>query len=105
MAPLYMCAECQVEMRCKTNEVYVIEKATFGPCNVWSADLWQCPQCGHKTIAGFGLEPLAEHYQDRFEGILAKARDSGQYYVYQHEVKLKKEAIEREVKSVEPDLS
>lgn len=106
MPPLHVCAECQVEMRCKTNEVYVVEMADFGPYKVWSADLWNCPECGHLTITGFGVECIAEHYQDPFEGILAKARASGQcYYAYPHALKLKKQAIEREVKSAEPDPS
>jgi hypothetical protein len=94
MAPHYVCAECEIEMRPKTNCVYVIEMATFGPYKVWEADLWRCPNCGHETIAGFALEPLAEHYEDRFQEILKTAKHSGRcYYAYQHSVK---EEIERE---------
>lgn len=76
MAPYYVHAKCKTQMRCKKNEVYVIEVATFGPAAIWSADLWACPVCGEEMIAGFGLKPIIEHYQDGFDEALEKAKAS-----------------------------
>jgi len=67
-------------MRCKKNEVYVIEVATFGPAAIWSADLWACPTCNERMIAGFGLNPIAEHYEENFAAHLANAKGSDHAY-------------------------
>lgn len=91
MAPLYVCAECQnshvtheialgVEMIPEKNHIYVIEMADFGPYKVWFADLWRCPKCGHKVIAGFGLKCVSQHYQDNFQAVLERAQASGEIY-------------------------
>lgn len=91
MAPYYVCAECDIryepkrsasatEMRPRKNGVYVIEMADFGPYKVWLADLWECPKCGHQTIAGFGIEALAEHYEAKFQGVLEMAKTSDHAY-------------------------
>lgn len=91
MAPFYVCAKCNIkyepknnisatEMRPKKNGVHVIEMADFGPYKVWLADLWECPKCRHRVIAMFGLEPLAEHYEDNFAGILEMAKASDHVY-------------------------
>lgn len=93
MVPFYVCAKCEnkyvprttglgTEMRPETNGVYVIEMADFGPYKVWLADLWVCPKCGHKTIAGFGLVAIAEHYQDGFAKTLEIAEASNAVYYY-----------------------
>jgi len=91
MAPFYVCAKCEnkyvprttglgSELRPEKNHVYVIEMADFGPYKVWFADLWMCPKCGHKVIAGFALECIAEHYQDGFREVLEKAKASANVY-------------------------
>lgn len=80
MAPYYACAKCNTVMRCEKNEVYVIEMADFGPYKIWFADLWICPGCGNEVIAGFAVEPLAEHYEDHFQKWLARAEASDYCY-------------------------
>ena len=91
MAPYYVCAKCDIryepknnrsatEMRPKKNGVYVIEMADFGPYKVWLADLWECPRCAYQVIGGFGLEPLAEHYEDSFAKHLETAKASDHVY-------------------------
>jgi len=30
---------------------------------LWSGDLLECPECGLRIVARFGMKPLAEHYQ------------------------------------------
>jgi hypothetical protein len=89
MAPFYVCAKCEnehvpsglgSEMKPERNGVYVIEMADFGPYKIWMADLWICPKCGHKVIAGFGVTCIVEHYQPNFAGWLESARASGAVY-------------------------
>ena len=80
MAPYYVHPKCKTQMRCKKNEVYVIEVATFGPAAIWSADLWACPTCNERMIAGFGISPIAEHYQPGFEELLEKVKASDHVY-------------------------
>jgi hypothetical protein len=36
------------------------------PYKIWAADLWECPDCGHQVILGYGVHAIAEHYQDGF---------------------------------------
>jgi hypothetical protein len=36
------------------------------PYRLWNADEWVCPSCGVKVITGFGLSPVAEHWDDGF---------------------------------------
>jgi hypothetical protein len=43
-----------------------------GSYRLWSADLWICPDCGHKIISGFGKGPIAEHYQSNYDDVLAQ---------------------------------
>jgi len=44
------------------------------PYKVWEADLWECPECHHQLITGFGMRPLSEHYKDDFEKLSATAK-------------------------------
>lgn len=87
MSPYYVCAMCNklyepkgTEMRPKKNGVYVIEMAEFGPYKVWLSDLWECPKCGHQVIAGFGIEPVAEHFEEKFAKALETAKASTHVY-------------------------
>ena len=68
----YICVKCQKQMRPEKNGVFVLEKADFGPYQIWHADLWKCPQCEVEIIAGFGARPYAEHYEPGFTGFLEK---------------------------------
>lgn len=79
--PLYVCI-CGKHMKCKTNEVYGLEMATFGPAALWYGDLWECPECGHQLVTGFGQQPIREHYEEDFEQLLALARESGECYEF-----------------------
>lgn len=87
MAPYYVCPNCGSgedqrgkQMFPKRNGVYVIEMAKFGPYKVWMADLWECPRCAYQVIAGFGLNALAEHYQQPFQEVLERAKASDHVY-------------------------
>ena len=58
-----VCAPCQVEMHPEKNGVGVLDMADYGPVNLWDADLWECPKCGHQIVSGFGNNPLHYHYE------------------------------------------
>jgi len=71
-----VCAACQVDMRPKMNGVGVLDMASFGPCNLWDADLWECPKCELQIVAGFGSNPVSGHYEgDRFERLIQSYRE------------------------------
>lgn len=44
---MYICVECQKEMRCDKNSV----GANFGHGHVYPADRFKCPKCGHRILA------------------------------------------------------
>jgi len=66
-----VCAPCQVEMEPERNGVGVVDYADFGPVNLWDADLWECPKCGHQIVTGFGGGPISRHYEEeRFQRLI-----------------------------------
>ena len=66
-----VCAACQVDMRPECNGVGVLDMADFGPCDLWDADLWECPKCGQQIVSGFGSNPISRHYEgDRFTNLV-----------------------------------
>ena len=63
---------CGRFMRVKQNAVTVEEQLEDGsPYKLWTADLWECVECGVEVVTGFGQAPIAEHYQPTY----AAARD------------------------------
>jgi hypothetical protein len=73
--PKLVCTKCQTELLPKTNEVIVVETASFGPYKVWSADLWKCPGCGYEIVAGFADVPIRQdHYMPDFPEWLEKVK-------------------------------
>ena len=83
--PKMVCVTCEVELKPLENSVLVIEMASFGPYKVWNADVWKCPKCFHKTVAGFGNSPIHEHYEDGFAEWLETEKASGRRIVYDRE--------------------
>ena len=62
----YLCG-CGRFMRPKTVGVTVEELLEDGsPYKLWKADLFECDECGVEIIAGFGMSPLAEHWQGNY---------------------------------------
>jgi hypothetical protein len=58
-------------MRPRKNGVYVLVlDADQRPYQIWHGDLWECPACKHRSIFGWGQNPIAEHYEDSFKGWL-----------------------------------
>ena len=48
------------------------EPENWKPYKIWAGDLWECPECGHETIAGVGWNPVSEHYLPDFPSLLEK---------------------------------
>lgn len=78
-----VCVPCRRFFRMKKSGFYFIEgmPAPGGPRNpepgtaqpenwqpykLWTGDKWECEGCGAQILAGFGREPIAEHYQPDF---------------------------------------
>jgi hypothetical protein len=91
--PKPACVRCQCFYRPKTNGVSVEERMPvrpdflppeqemrgrrfpehWQPYKVWMADLWECPDCGHQLVAGYGGRPIAEDWESSFEAERALA--------------------------------
>lgn len=75
---MLVCVSCKKFYRPKKNGVVVEEGMPFGPGTIghaggmwvpyklWMADLLKCNHCGHEIIAGFGREPISEHYREDY---------------------------------------
>ncbi len=63
----YFCVPCKTMLRPRKNDVCVhITDNDGSNWKLWQADLWECPDCGHQSLLGFGQQAWAEHYQDDF---------------------------------------
>jgi len=62
-----VCVKCQVEMTPEKNGVGLLDMASFGPYQLWDADLWKCPACDYEIVVGFGANAIAEHYEENFQ--------------------------------------
>jgi len=58
-----VCVGCKETMFCKEDGVRVID--TGG--KVWSADLWECKNCGQQVTRGYGNEPIVMSHEERFD--------------------------------------
>lgn len=61
--PRPACAKCGIEYRPETNDVVVELMASFGSYQLWCADLWKCPICGHLLLTGYGQRAWAQHFE------------------------------------------
>jgi hypothetical protein len=69
----FLCVPCGRFMSPARNSVTVEELLEDGgPYKLWSADLWECAECGNAVIGGFGTEPLAEHYESIYAAVRAR---------------------------------
>lgn len=91
--PKMVCIGCEVELRCEKNGVTVAElfQGNSKIYKLWSADIWECPRCGGKVVAGFAQEPFREHFSVRMdertcEQALEKIKKEGGTVVYSKEV-------------------
>jgi len=69
----YACVPCQTYLRPRKNEIVVLETDDkHRPYKIWLADLWECPDCGHQVILGYGLHHISEHYEPDFDRYLKR---------------------------------
>lgn len=75
--PKPICMTCKKFYRPKKNGVVVEEGMPIGyptmgvstkweSYKLWRGDLWECHQCGHQIVVGFGNIPMAEHYEPHY---------------------------------------
>ena len=85
--PKIVCYQCHVEYKIEKAGAVVVDmfRQPPQPYCIWSCDAWKCPGCGHTVIAGFGGQPMAEHFQARFPAALDEAKKSGKWLVYNYE--------------------
>ena len=71
-----VCRACQIEMHPEHNGVGVLDMSDYGPDDLWEADLWKCPKCGHEIVSGFGSSPISSHYKgEQFQELVQAYRD------------------------------
>jgi len=67
-----VCVKCKLELHPETNGVGVLDLNENGePYELYDADLWKCPGCGMEVVGGFGRGPIASHFEDNFEKMIA----------------------------------
>jgi len=83
--PKPVCVPCQRFFRVEKNGFWLIEGAptharalpgteelgSWKPYKIWMGDKWKCHGCGAEIVVGFGLEPVAEQHEEKFERMLA----------------------------------
>jgi hypothetical protein len=73
--PKLVCCQCKVHLRPEKNGNIFIETFSSGaPGLIWDSDRWKCPGCGVEILAGFGREPIKEHWQEGFDTVLAAVK-------------------------------
>jgi len=76
-----ICVKCEIELRPKKNGVFLEETRHYDlPYKIWHADLLECPSCGFQIITGFGRDPSAEHFEDKYEVLKARV----EFYCREH---------------------
>lgn len=64
-----VCVPCARFFKVEKNGVTFEEGFGDGrgkPYKLWMADLYQCPKCGTRVIAGLGHGPVAEHHEPHY---------------------------------------
>lgn len=67
-----ICPACHVQM--KTTKIgQPVELMTVdGPYQLFMADQYGCPKCGHEVISSLGPAPISEHYRPEYPEIRAR---------------------------------
>ena len=75
--PGYACVPCKTYFRPRKNDIRALQTMDDAgkPYKIWCADLWECPDCGHQIIAGYGKTHISEHYQPDFAECLEKSAE------------------------------
>lgn len=74
-----ICISCGKRRFAKRNGVKVIEYFDVShkeAYRIWSADLFECPNCASRAVSGFSPRPTDEQFQPDFATNLQKAKES-----------------------------
>ena len=79
-----ICFKCGKRMSAKTNGVVAEEMMTISdnegnkseqPYKLWSADLWECKECGQQVLVGFAQQPIFESFKkNKYEEVRNKIK-------------------------------
>ena len=72
--PRPVCVCCRKEMRCSKNGRAVLTTTDGNPYQLWEGDEYECRECGHRVVVGFGLQPIAEHFEEKMKPWLERER-------------------------------
>lgn len=83
--PKIVCTPCQQTYRVDNNSIVVVTYAQETPYQLWFADEWKCPTCGHRVVSGFGDNPIWRREDGDFDNVLASYEKS---WIIRHEHEL-----------------
>jgi hypothetical protein len=68
LMPGPVCVACGLFFKNRRNGVVIEERMPDGAggwksYKLWGADLKECEGCGTQIVVGFGIRPIAEHYE------------------------------------------
>ena len=84
--PHLVCVECQRKLTPYKSGAFVVVMFNdpAEPYQIFSGDIWACPVCGVKVVAGMGHNAIAQHWQPGFADMLQRAAAAPDT-VYQYE--------------------
>lgn len=73
-----VCATCRIDMHPGKTGISFVEQTGEGidarPYKIWSADMWECPECGARVVVGFGRTAHTTYHEDTFNTILEQVK-------------------------------
>ena len=64
----------------KQNDVAAIEMLRTRRYALWSADLYECPDCGCQVVTGFGAKPVSMEHEPGFVARCADAESAVEWW-------------------------
>lgn len=82
-----ICVKCQVAMKPEENGIIVAEmyRENTEIYRLWQADLMECPLCQDQIVAGFGQNPIAQHFDEDLEEKVKQFKGLGRKVVMWYE--------------------
>ena len=83
-----VCVKCETEFVPDTNGAFLIEMFQKNKeiYKIWHGDIWKCPTCGAKVVAGLGQEPIMHHFQGDCWSMLKGLQDKKETIVFDKEL-------------------
>lgn len=77
-----VCVKCQIELLPHENGVVAVSMASFGPYELYEADVWCCSECSWEGILGFAVQPFAVHHSSDLVAEINRLKESGRVIHY-----------------------